>query len=556
MPPVPWSVAWRQAREQHGPHPSHAQIAAFHIDGTGDPLTETETELLRLHWLAFARIPTRRFLASLPAKLHTLSITQLSRHYPHHSAKHLTATTAHTKVDAFVDAHGACPRLTKDCIDSILVMRQVRCVYVTRARDTVFSDSRVRRMDGAHTSAVGAVLAARPAAAAALIVSIVPPAPARIFHPRLLLLLRALEGRAPRVAARAAGAALFRPGHLGSGRRAARFLMGSPAATFEQVWRAQDGEIIDAHHPPLLHASLASRVLQPHDAGAAEEGDIPVDDIESEDEVEPTLLPSVESLFQVLRMVFPFASGLCVDAALRHGALEAAAGGAARVFRADAPGGVAAAPGDVWILADHSRNARQSSWGARHVVVMGEKQEDADTWAAGGRISMFVRRAPLRISILHIQDAPEWKWRGWLFPHYLEGWLRALPEIRKIPDARVAQTHAVQQAVPGHGALPLLSEFVACTPGAVLTTEFTRLSFLYAPAWAALPDVCDAAWILVDENIDAAPPGRAARHGVRAARRARRCWGRPCRRRRRAAAARRRRRGRRAVLSLPLWKAS
>ena len=195
MPPVPWSVAWRQAREQHGPHPSHAQIAAFHIDGTGDPLTETETELLRLHWLAFARIPTRRFLASLPAKLHTLSITQLSRHYPHHSAKHLTATTAHTKVDAFVDAHGACPRLTKDCIDSILVMRQVRCVYVTRARDTVFSDSRVRRMDGAHTSAVGAVLAARPAAAAALIVSIVPPAPARIFHPRLLhLLLRALEG--------------------------------------------------------------------------------------------------------------------------------------------------------------------------------------------------------------------------------------------------------------------------------------------------------------------------------------------------------------------------
>ena len=182
MPPVPWSVAWRQAREQHGPHPSHAQIAAFHIDGTGDPLTETETELLRLHWLAFARIPTRRFLASLPAKLHTLSITQLSRHYPHHSAKHLTATTAHTKVDAFVDAHGACPRLTKDCIDSILVMRQVRCVYVTRARDTVFP-SCACRMDGAHTSAVGRCWPP-PAAAAALIVSISRP-PARIFHPRL-----------------------------------------------------------------------------------------------------------------------------------------------------------------------------------------------------------------------------------------------------------------------------------------------------------------------------------------------------------------------------------
>ena len=313
MPPLPWDVAWRRAAQRHGPRATRAQVTAFHIDGTDAPMTDQEAELARLHWMAFATVPTRRLLAGLPARLHALPVSQLSRYYPQHAAKAPLSSNHHAHVDIFLDLRGVPDHAARECIDSFTAMPQTR-----RVRAVGWSSAGVRPCE---TTLLGTILDTLPD------IAVIAPQPARAFHPRLLhLLLRALRGRPARVAARVPGAVLFRPSYFGTGRRAARALLADPNATFAHLWDLHGGEYVDAHDSSILHAALSSRVLSavPQEMPEIEYNDIPVDDIDKDMPSENLPVPlDVTAILNALRMVFPFATGLRVDAALRHAALEA-----------------------------------------------------------------------------------------------------------------------------------------------------------------------------------------------------------------------------------------
>ena len=155
-------------------------------------------------------------------------------------------------------------------------------------------------------------------------------------------------------------------------------------------------------------------------------------------------------------------------------------------------------------------------------------------------MAMYVSHAtaPLRAPLLQIRDAPEWAWRGWLFPERLEAWQRALPALRALAQAKppgapplsLCATHPVQGAArAARRRPPLLEAFAACTPRARLYAGTDAdlpqdLDFLYARSWAALRAMRArghrAAWTLVDESLSKSedtcvPP--ATVHAARAA---------------------------------------
>ena len=221
-------------------------------------------------------------------------------------------------------------------------------------------------------------------------------------------------------------------------------------------------------------------------------------------------------------MTFPFCAALWVEAALVHASPELRSLVPRRNIVAS-PEFNRIGPCRSPVLLVSSAASRRLAGSAVphcHVAVVGctrQQCPDADVWTSS-RIAVYVSRraAPLRASILQIRHAPEWAWRGWLFPERLEAWQRAMPALRALAHAKPAgsilslcATHPVQGTARCRR-VPLLEEFAKCMPCARLYNDKHAslpqdLDFLYARSWAALGALRArghrATWTLVDQSL-------------------------------------------------------
>lgn len=491
-----WAAAWAIC----GPEASEGEVTAVHLgEEPGVVCTQRDMVLARLHWLRLARIPTLSLVRSILPHCPTEA---LARHYPP-SVPPAPSIPPGWTVEVVLAGHPG-------ALGMLLDVPHIRKVHVVS--DTPFVHRHPKLQWHRPTMAEGSLgleLALRPLPDH---VSILLLDPQRAYHPHLVaLLLRAshCHGQHALVSATSppslAGGLLLWPRGLGSGRRWSRLLAQGAPLPANFVVQGWNGPVCHAEDAELLPTALVSRTLQwtdvPHHAPLPPSiiDDLPAPTTTAETEM--PLVATPEQVLTAMRVGFPFCRRVWVDAAWPPGA---AVFGAHSCVTGPAP---VPEPGAVLV----TLRAQRSDWSG-HQLVLGD---DTTAEVRLGAIGIYpdAQTAPLRTTVLHniCERAPEWKWRGWLYPHRLEGWLRLCPLLRAMSAPHVAMLGPVRHSqLPQE--LPLLDELAQSLPQLTLEREVTpACQVIYAPTWALLPQHHNAKWVLVDEPPHASIPRRTIR---------------------------------------------
>lgn len=484
-----WAAAWAIC----GPDASEAEVTAVHLgEEPGVVCTQRDMVLARLHWLRLARIPTLSLVRSILPHCPTEA---LARHYPP-SVPSAPSIPPGWTVEVVLAGHPGALALLLD-------VPHIRKVHVVS--DTQFLHRHPKLQWHRPTVAEGSLgleLALRPLPDH---VSILLLDPQRAYHPHLVaLLLRASHTHGPQTLVSAtsppslAGGLLLWPRGLGSGRRWSRLLAQGAPLPANFVVQGWNGPVCHAEDTELLPTALVSRTLQwtevPHHAPLPPSI---IDDLPTAETEGTQLLATPEQVLTAMRVAFPFCRRVWVEAAWLPGA---AVFGVRACVTGPAP---APEPGAVLV----ALRARRTDW-AGHQLVLGDAAAEVQLGPIG--IYPETQAAPLRTTVLHniCCRAPEWKWRGWLYPDRLEGWLRLCPLLRSMTAPRMAMLGPVRHSqLPQQ--LPLLDELAQSLPELTLEREVTpTCNVIYAPAWALLPPHHNATWVLVDEPPHAGIPPR------------------------------------------------
>ncbi len=473
-----WAAAWAIC----GPEASEAHVTAVHLgEERGTVCTERDMVLARVHWLRLARIPTLRLVRSILPQCPTAA---LGRHYPS-SVPPAARVPPGWAVEVVLAGHPG-------ALELLLEVPHIRKVHVVSR--TPFTHAHPKLQWHRPTVAEGSLgleLALRPLPEH---VSILLLDPQRAYHPRLVpLLLRASQRHGPQALLSTtspptlAGGLLLWPRALGSGRRWSRLLSQAAPLPPTFVVDGWTGPVHQAEDAAVLPAALVSRTLQwaavPHDAPLPASI---IDDVTATVPGGATVTP--EHVLAAMRLAFPFCRQVWVDAAWP---LAAAVFGPKACVTGPAP---APAPGAVLVALGHVR----PDWSG-HQLVLGDDTADVRLGPVG--IYADPQSAPLRNTVLQgvCSRAPEWKWRGWLYPDRLEGWLRLCPLLRALPAPHVAMLGPVRHHLSLQE-LPLLEELAQSLPELTLHRQVTpACTVIYAPTWALLPAHHAATWVLVDE---------------------------------------------------------
>ena len=479
-----WAAAWQAC----GPDATEAEVTAAHI---GEPLgtscTERDMILVRLHWLRLARVPTLALVRSILPQCPTAA---LARHYPPTVPPAPTVPPGWTTEVVLAGLPGP------GVLELLWEVPLVRKVHVVSPAPLAITHRKLqwhRPTVAPGSLGLELALCPHPAHVSMLLLD-----PQRLYHPLLMtLMMRAsqVHGRQALLSTTEppslAGGLFFWPSALGSGRRWSRLLSQtaelSPSFLITE-WR---GPVRQALEPALLPSCLVSRTLAWQD-GHADPVPLPPElrDAVPELPLQPEL-PSAdvtpEQVLLAMRLAFPFCRQVWVEAGWSP---------AAQVFGVDAV--VTAVPPHEpgAVLVAHRRP--HPDWSG-HQLVLGQDAAAVQLGPIG--IHVNEAAAPLRLTLLQgvCRQAPEWKWRGWLYPHRLEGWLRLCPLMRASGATTLAALGPVRHDY-GPQELPLLEELAQSLPGLTLERQATAASrFLYAPTWALLPPHHGATWVLVDE---------------------------------------------------------
>ena len=492
-------MEWRAAWARCGPTATEAEVTAVHLGAPrGTTCTARDMEVARLHWLRLGRVPTLALARSVLPQCPTAALT---RRYPA-SVPPLPPVPPGWCTDVVLGSAPPGPGMLELLCDVPLI----RHVHVVRAEPLPVSHAKLRwHRPTAAPGSLGLELALRPLPAN---VSVLLLEPQRLYHPLLVpLLLRASQRQGSRTLLSTtapptlAGGLFFWPSALGTGRRWSRLLsqmQALPPTYVAEHWR---GPVGLAEEETLLPRLLVSRTL----AWEAAPDDVPlpaaaIDEAEAaaETAAEAADVPPAAVLL-AMRLAFPFCRQVWVEDGWAHAA--AVFGSAATVTSAPAP-----TPGAV--LVAHGRKHPQ--W-TGHQLVLGDDDDSASVRL--GRIGIYVDEdaAPLRHTLLQgvCSTAPEWKWRGWLYPHRLEGWLRLVPLLRAHPAPVLAALGPVRHEHGSDEPLPLLDELAHALPALTVVREVTpACTMIYAPTWSLLPAEHGATWVLVDEPPHAGLPPR------------------------------------------------